>query len=281
MRIFYDCEFLEDGKTIDLISIGMIAEAGDEYYAVNSDLPIERIESHGWLMKNVVPHIPGQLQERSFDDNRNLNGRFTLDPTDAIVKPHWVIANKVRDFILGQPDPQWWAWYGAPTAVVEVVPPPRLSARAREDELVGGTAADVGDQDLGQVRGQLHRAPRASRFRGSELRAPALPIGLPCPSYPQHGMRLGENVHVPHLERGQLSEAQAGPDPHVAHVPHRLALVRADQLVLLISQKHQRRGRYQATQARRQPRLDHLVGRPPVVPHRLPEAPARIDALVV
>jgi hypothetical protein len=97
MRIFYDCEFLEDGKTIDLISIGLIAEAGDEYYAVNLDMPIERIESHGWLMKNVVPHIPGQLQERSFDDNRNLNGRFSLDPTDAIVKPHWVIANKVRD----------------------------------------------------------------------------------------------------------------------------------------------------------------------------------------
>ncbi|HEY8112220.1 MAG TPA: hypothetical protein VII16_05065 [Actinomycetes bacterium] len=113
MRIFYDCEFLEDGKTIDLISIGLIAEAGDEYYAVNSEMPIERIESHGWLMKNVVPHIPGQLQERSFDDNRNLNGRFTLDPTDAIVKPHWVIANEVRDFILGQPDPQLWAWYGA------------------------------------------------------------------------------------------------------------------------------------------------------------------------
>jgi hypothetical protein len=126
MRIFYDCEFLEwtndlrqeclrleDGKTIDLISIGMSAEARDEYYAVNSDMPIERIESHGWLMKNVVPHIPGQLQERSFDDNRNLNGRFTLDPTDAIVKPHWVIANKVRDFILGQPDPQLWTWYGA------------------------------------------------------------------------------------------------------------------------------------------------------------------------
>jgi hypothetical protein len=105
MRIFYDCEFLEDGRTIDLISIGLIAEAGDEYYAVNSDMPIERIKSHGWLMKNVAPHIPGPLQERSFDDNRNLNGRFTLDRSDAIVKPHWVIANEVRDFILGQPDP--------------------------------------------------------------------------------------------------------------------------------------------------------------------------------
>jgi hypothetical protein len=62
MRIFYDCEFLEDGKTIDLISIGMIAEADDEYYAVNSDMPIERIESHGWLMKNVVLIYPASCR---------------------------------------------------------------------------------------------------------------------------------------------------------------------------------------------------------------------------
>ena len=35
MRYFYDTEFLEDGETIDLISIGIVAEDGREYYAVN------------------------------------------------------------------------------------------------------------------------------------------------------------------------------------------------------------------------------------------------------
>lgn len=34
MRIYYDCEFLEDGNTIDLISMGMVAEDGRELYAV-------------------------------------------------------------------------------------------------------------------------------------------------------------------------------------------------------------------------------------------------------
>jgi hypothetical protein len=42
MRIFYDCEFIEDGRTIDLISIGLIAEAGDEYYAVKAETPRTR-----------------------------------------------------------------------------------------------------------------------------------------------------------------------------------------------------------------------------------------------
>lgn len=33
MKYFLDTEFHEDGKTIDLISIGIVAEDGREYYA--------------------------------------------------------------------------------------------------------------------------------------------------------------------------------------------------------------------------------------------------------
>lgn len=43
MKFFYDTEFIEDGKTIDLISIGIVAEDGLEYYAVNLDAPWKRI----------------------------------------------------------------------------------------------------------------------------------------------------------------------------------------------------------------------------------------------
>lgn len=31
MRYFYDTEFIEDGHTIELISIGVVAEDGREY----------------------------------------------------------------------------------------------------------------------------------------------------------------------------------------------------------------------------------------------------------
>ena len=55
MRYFYDTEFLEDGRTIDLISIGIVAEDGRELYLVNANAPWSRIRRHDWLMDNVVP----------------------------------------------------------------------------------------------------------------------------------------------------------------------------------------------------------------------------------
>ena len=37
MRFFYDCEFIEDGRTIDLVSIGVVDENGREFYAVSTE----------------------------------------------------------------------------------------------------------------------------------------------------------------------------------------------------------------------------------------------------
>ena len=54
----YDTEFLEDGTTIELISIGIVASDGREYYAVNSDMDTERIYGDPWLKENVWPHLP-------------------------------------------------------------------------------------------------------------------------------------------------------------------------------------------------------------------------------
>ena len=38
MKIFYDTEFIENGRTIELISIGMVAEDGRELYLVNQGI---------------------------------------------------------------------------------------------------------------------------------------------------------------------------------------------------------------------------------------------------
>ncbi|MFB4285688.1 3'-5' exoribonuclease domain-containing protein [Nonomuraea sp. MTCD27] len=125
MKIFYDCEFLEDGKTIELISIGIVTETGHEYYAVNSDAPWQKIKQHEWLVRNVVPSLP--LTSRTSLDTYLAHPSnsypkplfdINIDMRDTQVKPHWVIANEVRDFILGVPDPELWAWYGAYDHVV-------------------------------------------------------------------------------------------------------------------------------------------------------------------
>lgn len=139
-RVFYDTEFIENGTTIDLISIGMVTEDGREYYAVNGDLddttqhdpdlrgghigktPWDRIMGQPWLVEHVVPSLP--LRDRKQLD-KHLRGvplfaprpslEFVrLDHTDTSVKPRQVIANEVRDFLRAVgPDLELWAWYGA------------------------------------------------------------------------------------------------------------------------------------------------------------------------
>jgi hypothetical protein len=112
VKIFYDTEFLEDGQTINLISIGMVREDGREYYAIVDDPgTIHRAVHHDWLRGNVLPHLP-------------LNADWYHTPWDsghpdaARVKLKPLIAAEVRDFILAEPDPQLWAWYGAYDHVV-------------------------------------------------------------------------------------------------------------------------------------------------------------------
>jgi 3'-5' exoribonuclease-like protein len=135
-RVFYDLEFLEDGHTIELISIGMCTDDDRRYYAVNGDLddtsrrdpdlrggyigktPWDRIVEHDWLVRNVVPHLPVKGRPAAtlggvFGGKANARG-VQIDHTNTTVKPRQVIANEVRDFIQAAgPDVELWAWYGA------------------------------------------------------------------------------------------------------------------------------------------------------------------------
>lgn len=111
--IAYDTEFLENGSTIDLISIGMVRSDGAEYYAVNSEANWAEISKNRWLCENVVPHLPlagrGMIEHQPNGKGTAKIFQFAVDMTDTRVKPRWVIANEVRDFILDCEDPQLWA----------------------------------------------------------------------------------------------------------------------------------------------------------------------------
>ena len=56
MRFFYDCEFIEDGVTIELISIGVVDEQGGEYYAVSTEFDPQR--AGDWVRSHVLPKLP-------------------------------------------------------------------------------------------------------------------------------------------------------------------------------------------------------------------------------
>lgn len=93
MKIYFDTEFLEDGKTIDLISIGMVREDGKQLHLINRDCDWRRVLADDWLRFNVVPRLG--------------------HPTEWIPKD--VLATLVYNFCTRDrtTDLEFWAYYAA------------------------------------------------------------------------------------------------------------------------------------------------------------------------
>ncbi|WP_175934710.1 polyadenylate-specific 3'-exoribonuclease AS [Corynebacterium sp. Marseille-P4321] len=97
MRYFYDTEFIEDGSTIELVSIGIVAEDGREYYAVSNEFDASR--ANNWVREHVLTKLPR---------------------TDH---PAWKAPAQIRDevfafFTASRTKPELWAWVGAYDHVV-------------------------------------------------------------------------------------------------------------------------------------------------------------------
>lgn len=57
MKIFFDTEFIEDGRTIDMLSIGLVREDGATYYAeVIDSIPLWDT-ADPWVKENVIAHL--------------------------------------------------------------------------------------------------------------------------------------------------------------------------------------------------------------------------------
>lgn len=54
---FYDTEFVEDGTTIDLISIAFVSEDGRELYRHVDGYDVEKAQAHEFVSTNVLPHL--------------------------------------------------------------------------------------------------------------------------------------------------------------------------------------------------------------------------------
>ena len=92
MRYFYDCEFIEDSHTIDLVSIGMVAEDGREFYAVSTEFNPDK--AGPWVRANVLPKLPSPA-------SKAWRGRSR-------------IRSDLFDFLTeGAGTIELWAWVGA------------------------------------------------------------------------------------------------------------------------------------------------------------------------
>src|SRR6202008_4817990 len=56
VRDFYDLEFGDTASVVSLVSVGVVAEDGREYYAVSSEF--DPLTVHPWVADNVLPQLP-------------------------------------------------------------------------------------------------------------------------------------------------------------------------------------------------------------------------------
>lgn len=85
MRFWFDTEFIEDGRTIDLLSIGIVAENGREFYC---EFDVDHRRASPWVKENVIPYLHGTPIYR-----------------------RTVAANMIQEFCGVKPE--LWAYYGA------------------------------------------------------------------------------------------------------------------------------------------------------------------------
>lgn len=95
MKYFLDTEFIEDGKTIDLISIGIVAEDGREYYAINYNCDFSK--ANDWVKENVINQLPLQPLPRVYPTAKDFQASNEY-------KQGWrtkgLIADEIRQFCL-------------------------------------------------------------------------------------------------------------------------------------------------------------------------------------
>jgi len=95
MKYFYDTEFIEDGKTIDLISIGIISEDGRTLYCESSECDYSKADE--WVKNNVLVHL-------KHTKNELWNGSYGTRKE---------IKQSILDFcdIYKYGKPEFWAYY--------------------------------------------------------------------------------------------------------------------------------------------------------------------------
>lgn len=81
-EIVFDTEFMEDGRTIDLLSIGMVRDDGETYYA---ELEADYSKAHPWVVENVILYLNDEP------------------------RPKAQVAKEIREFV-GE-HPMFWAYY--------------------------------------------------------------------------------------------------------------------------------------------------------------------------
>lgn len=110
MKYFLDTEFIERPGSIQLISIGIVAEDGREYYQIARGFDYQEVWCDDWLRQNVISQI---LSESS--NGYGVTPDITYDSMVQVFESSalWTheIAKEVLDLIGDDSDPKFYGYY--------------------------------------------------------------------------------------------------------------------------------------------------------------------------
>ena len=93
MRYFIDAEFMEDGRSIDLLSFAIVAEDGRSLYLENAEA--DHSKANEFVRAHVLPRLMAP----------NV-------PAGQVAMPRETIAAHVLQFV-GEDKPEFWGYYAA------------------------------------------------------------------------------------------------------------------------------------------------------------------------
>ena len=112
MKYFLDTEFVEDGQTIDLISIGIVSEDNRSLYLVNSECDWNKASP--WVLENVLE--PMGIVRRGFLRLVGFESPQLMSPTHREQYNAQRTRSQIRDEVLkfvadGSEEPEFWGYY--------------------------------------------------------------------------------------------------------------------------------------------------------------------------
>ncbi|QLE42219.1 3'-5' exoribonuclease [Nostoc sp. C052] len=113
MRHWLYTEFIEDGRTIELISIGIVAEDGRELYLINWDCNFSN--ANDWVKANVLSHLPFQPIDRPEKGKNVWQSRSDIRDAIASFLGCEFQMNQELNYVLkdGIESPEFWTYYGS------------------------------------------------------------------------------------------------------------------------------------------------------------------------
>jgi hypothetical protein len=119
VRIFLDTEFIEDGRTIDLVSIGMVREDGRTYYGQAQDF--DPAKASPWVREHVLEQLTRCDRSLSLAEELYLH-RKSDRPCSTMCpwRSRASLAQEIKRFVATKPIwgeraemPEFWADYAS------------------------------------------------------------------------------------------------------------------------------------------------------------------------